>query len=70
MNLRNEEILLSPLFSSCISISVHLLIYCNLHETSRLLRKDSQLGMYVYDRGGPHSAPAPRPSLIYSQLGK
>jgi hypothetical protein len=23
------------------------------------------LGMYVYDRGGPHSAPAPRPSLIY-----
>jgi hypothetical protein len=21
--------------------------------------------MYVYSRGGPHSAPAPRPSLIY-----
>jgi hypothetical protein len=26
------------------------------------------LCMYVYSRGGPHTAPAPRPSLIYCAL--
>jgi hypothetical protein len=33
--------------------------------TKKYCRLRAQLHMYVYSRGGPQTAPAPRPSLIY-----